>query len=498
MPRAAVRGEPATSVVEVAFDSRDVVPGCLFFCVPGDRRGRPRLRGVRGGVGRGGPRGGALARRHRPTAGPRALRAGGDGTDVRGRVRSSRGGDDDGGRHRHERQDHAPPTCSSRSSVPTGGVPASSGRPARAWRARPVPLARTTPEAPDLHRLLARMRDAGVDTVAMEVSSHALDQHRVGGVVVRRGRLHEPVPRPPRLPPDDGGVLRGEGAAVRRPRTRAAAVRERGRPLGTRACWPSRRSPRDPSRSTRSADLVRARVEVDARRARRSGSATSRSARGCGAGSTCRTACAPSPSRATLDIEDAVTARGIDRVAGVPGRVEPVDAGQNFLVVVDYAHTPDSILHVLQAARPMTSGRIIVVFGCGGDRDREKRPLMGDAATANADLTVVTSDNPRSEDPLAIIARDRARRPRRGGGPLRGGARPPRRDRARGGRGARGGDTVVDRRARATSPIRSSPTGRVPFDDREVARDALVALGAAHEAPPDVRRRARGRRPVPR
>ena len=84
--------------------------------------------------------------------------------------------------------------------------------------------------------------------------------------------------------------------------------------------------------------------------------------------------------------------------------MEPVDAGQNFLVVVDYAHTPDSIRSVLQAARPLTSGRLIVVFGCGGDRDRAKRPLMGAAATANADLTIITSDNPRSEDPLAIIA----------------------------------------------------------------------------------------------
>ncbi len=89
---------------------------------------------------------------------------------------------------------------------------------------------------------------------------------------------------------------------------------------------------------------------------------------------------------------------------GVPGRVEAVEVGQGFLVMVDYAHTPDSVENVLRAARSLTQGRLIVVLGAGGDRDRAKRPLMGRAATANADLAIVTSDNPRSEDPLAIIA----------------------------------------------------------------------------------------------
>ena len=74
--------------------------------------------------------------------------------------------------------------------------------------------------------------------------------------------------------------------------------------------------------------------------------------------------------------------------------MEPIDAGQDFLVVVDYAHTPDSIRSVLRAARPLTSGRLILVFGCGGDRDRAKRPPMGAAATANADLTVITTRQP--------------------------------------------------------------------------------------------------------
>jgi UDP-N-acetylmuramoyl-L-alanyl-D-glutamate--2,6-diaminopimelate ligase len=95
--------------------------------------------------------------------------------------------------------------------------------------------------------------------------------------------------------------------------------------------------------------------------------------------------------------------RGIAELAGVPGRMERVEAGQPFTVLVDYAHTPDSVENVLRAARDLTDGRVIVVVGCGGDRDAEKRPLMGRAAAALSDLAVLTSDNPRSEDPVAIL-----------------------------------------------------------------------------------------------
>jgi UDP-N-acetylmuramoyl-L-alanyl-D-glutamate--2,6-diaminopimelate ligase len=97
----------------------------------------------------------------------------------------------------------------------------------------------------------------------------------------------------------------------------------------------------------------------------------------------------------------------VDGLAGagrVPGRFEPVDEGQSFAVLVDYAHTPDSVENVLKAARDLTSGRLIAVVGAGGDRDRAKRPLMGKAASSLADVTIVTSDNPRSEEPEQIIA----------------------------------------------------------------------------------------------
>ncbi len=104
-----------------------------------------------------------------------------------------------------------------------------------------------------------------------------------------------------------------------------------------------------------------------------------------------------------LDVDDDAIAEGVRRVTGVPGRFEAVDEGQPFAVVVDYAHTPDALDTVLQAARDLGAGRLIVVFGAGGDRDRDKRPLMGQVAQARADVVIVTSDNPRSEPPLEII-----------------------------------------------------------------------------------------------
>jgi len=95
--------------------------------------------------------------------------------------------------------------------------------------------------------------------------------------------------------------------------------------------------------------------------------------------------------------------RGMESLATVPGRFENIDAGQQFRVIVDYAHTPDALEKILQSAREITRGKVIIVFGCGGNRDRSKRPLMGEAAARLANQIVVTSDNPRTEDPLDII-----------------------------------------------------------------------------------------------
>jgi UDP-N-acetylmuramoyl-L-alanyl-D-glutamate--2,6-diaminopimelate ligase len=163
----------------------------------------------------------------------------------------------------------------------------------------------------------------------------------------------------------------------------------------------------------------------------------------------------------------------------VPGRFEPVDEGQGFAVVVDYAHTPDSLENVLRAARELTRGRVICVFGAGGDRDRGKRPLMGRAAASGAEVIVVTSDNPRSEEPEAIVAEIVAG--------VRRAPRPA---------GAEEPIVIVDRREAIVAAVAAARPGevvviagkgheqgqelaggvKIPFDDIEVARTAVRDL----------------------
>ena len=173
-----------------------------------------------------------------------------------------------------------------------------------------------------------------------------------------------------------------------------------------------------------------------------------------------------------LDVEDQAIAEGVAKVEGVPGRFETVDEGQPFSVVVDYSHKPGALENVLRAARELSSGRVLCVFGCGGDRDRTKRPLMGRIAAELADRAIVTSDNPRSEDPDAIIEEVVA------GAPGRLEVDPDRRaaiERAL--EAAEPGDVVV---IAGKGHEQGQEVGGtvLPFDDREVAREALRSLGA--------------------
>jgi UDP-N-acetylmuramoyl-L-alanyl-D-glutamate--2,6-diaminopimelate ligase len=174
-----------------------------------------------------------------------------------------------------------------------------------------------------------------------------------------------------------------------------------------------------------------------------------------------------------LDVGDDAIARGVEHLAGVPGRFEAVDEGQPFAVLVDYAHTPAALANVLGEARALATGRLICVFGCGGDRDREKRPLMGGIATELADAVIVTSDNPRSEEPEAIAAEILAGTD---------GTAEVELDRAAAIASALEradeGDVVVIA-GKGHEPGQTFADRTIPFDDREEARDVLRRLRAA-------------------
>ena len=162
----------------------------------------------------------------------------------------------------------------------------------------------------------------------------------------------------------------------------------------------------------------------------------------------------------------------------VPGRFESIDEGQPFAVVVDYAHTPDSLENVLEAARRVTEGRLICVFGAGGDRDREKRPLMGRAGAELSDVAVVTSDNPRSEDPAAIIEQIEAGIEE--SAPAEVIVEQDRRAAIALALGRAGEGDLVVIAGKGHEQGQEFEDGRkVPFDDRDVARDELRKLKAA-------------------
>jgi UDP-N-acetylmuramoyl-L-alanyl-D-glutamate--2,6-diaminopimelate ligase len=271
-----------------------------------------------------------------------------------------------------------------------------------------VPGVLTTPEASDLQALLARMRDAQVSLVAMEVSSHALAQHRVDGT-------HFAVACFTNLSPDHldfhgslDAYFEAKASLFEADRTAAAAVNvddPRGAVLARRAVA-NRLSVRTFGMDV-TADVTAEVVEA--------GAATRFALRAAG-----RRAVILSPLVGRFNVSNslaaaataleagipfAAVAEGLQSPVRVPGRLERVDAGQPFSVLVDYAHSPDALARVLGVARALAGDRrVLVVFGAGGDRDREKRPSMGRAVGDAADLAVLTSDNPRSEDPASIAA----------------------------------------------------------------------------------------------
>lgn len=266
------------------------------------------------------------------------------------------------------------------------------------------PSLRTTPESVDLQRTLRSMVDAGARGAAMEVASHGVAEGRIEGtffeVAVFTNLSQDHL---------DYHRTMDDYYAAKRSLFRPALVARSL--INTDDAWGSRllgevRVPRF-SFGIEGGDFSAVDVRTSARGSKfRAIGPHLDVAVTIGLPGTFNVsnALAAAVAAHLLDIGPDAIATGIRQVGSVPGRFEVVDAGQEFTVVVDYAHTPEGLHNVLGAARGIAEGRVIVVFGCGGDRDRTKRPMMGEEAARGADLVIVTSDNPRSEDPLSIIA----------------------------------------------------------------------------------------------
>ena len=340
------------------------------------------------------------------------------------------------------------------------------------------PLRHTTPEATDLQELLARMRADGARGVAMEVSSHALDQHRVDGTtfaaVAFTNLSHDHL--------DYHGTIEAYFNAKARLFTReftttgavnaddahGATLAARATAAGVAVTTYGIDTPADVRATgiTMSTSGTSFTIEHD-------GAPVEVHSPLVGVFNVANLLAAFTSARLAGVPPDAIAA-GLSAPVVVPGRMERVESGQPFTVLVDYAHTPDALTSALGAARTLVGpgGRLVVVFGCGGDRDRAKRPVMGRAAVAGSDIAILTSDNPRSENPAAI-ARDVL-----DGLDAAGTVPVVELDRRRAIRralqAAHDGDVVVI----AGKGHESGQTANgvtVPFDDRVVAREVLEA-----------------------
>jgi len=329
---------------------------------------------------------------------------------------------------------------------------------------------RTTPEAIDLQATFRRMLEAGDRACAMEVSSHALELHRCDAIHFEAALFTN-------LTQDHLDFHGGMEEYFRSKRRlfemgpRIAIVNaddEYGRRLaGEFDClaFSAVGAPADYSAQAVAFDAAGSEFEVDGTKVRTAlpGQFNVANALGAFAAAT------------ALGIAPDTAAEGLAGAAPPPGRFEPIDEGQDFSVVVDYAHTPDSLENVLRAARELGEGRVLSVFGAGGDRDRDKRPKMGRAGASLSDLAIVTSDNPRSEDPGAIIEEILAGTPD--------GAEVEVEPNRRAAIGlafqrARPGDVVVIA-GKGHEQGQEFEGGRtIPFDDREVAREELRRLGS--------------------
>ena len=267
---------------------------------------------------------------------------------------------------------------------------------------------RTTPEATDLQALFAVMRERGTDAVAMEVSSHALVLGRVDGCVFDIGVFTNLSPEHMEFHSDMEDYFRAKAQLFTPERGRLGVVNaddEYGRRLAKEAGVPvvTYSAEGHPDADWRAEDVEVGTMDSTFTVVGPKGERIAARSPLPGPFNVANTLAAI-VALAVAGLDPQAAADGVAAVPGVPGRLERVDAGQPYLAVVDYAHKTDAVESVLRALRKVTEGRVHVVLGCGGDRDKTKRAPMGAAAARLADTAVLTSDNPRSEDPLSILA----------------------------------------------------------------------------------------------
>jgi len=474
LPSVTVRGDATTTVSDATADSRAAGPGSLFFCVPGERsdghtfaadavsRGAKAIvveRVVALDVAQ------VLVPSVRTAIGPLSAAVFGHPS----RAMSVVGVTGTNGKTTSAFMLERAFQALGRNTGLIGTVEVHIAR-------EVFPVVHTTPEAPELQRLLATMRDRGVESVAMEVSSHGLAFGRVSGTRFACG-LFTNLTRDHldfhRTMEDYEAAKRTLFAGELAERGVVNADDEAGARILASKAIPLTSFGLSEGSDVRATDVVTTRA----------GSTFT-----CVSGDDRYDATVSIPGHynvsnalgvlATFHSLGLPVAAAVDGIAGldaVPGRMQSIEAGQSFTVVVDYAHTPDSLANVLRAAREITEGSVIVVFGCGGDRDRGKRPLMGKAAAELADLAVVTSDNPRSEDPIAIIDEITP------GAAATGRPFEVESDRRAAIRlafdRARAGDVVVIA-GKGHETGQKFADRMLPFDDRTVAREELANLGA--------------------
>jgi len=325
---------------------------------------------------------------------------------------------------------------------------------------------RTTPDSIELQEIFAKMADASIDYCVMEVSSHALELDRVYGCTYDVGAFTN-------LTQDhlDFHITMENYAAAKYKLMEISdkAVINTDDSYGKEMCDKCKCRCISYSKNNSASKLFASDVDLSSKGVKFSASGVSYSLPIPGEFSVYNALCAIGIAKA-IGIDDEKIADALASASGVKGRAEVVPTNTDYTVIIDYAHTPDGIENILSAVRGFAEGRVVIVFGCGGDRDNTKRPIMGEIAGKMADFCVVTSDNPRTEDPLRIISMVEEGVKRSGGDYV---VIESRRDAIKYALdNAQKGDCIV-LAGKGHETYQMLKTGTIHFDEREVVREIL-------------------------